>query len=93
MTRRPKHTWDINRLAELQRRLDADLKDFEAQCYETQDRAPADWRDYWRDEGTVAARTRTSLTNITQLWIDYAGGAHVETISPPRQEDNARETP
>ena len=93
MTRRPKHTWDINRLVELQRRLDAALKDFESQCYEAQDRAPAEWRDYWRDEGTVSARTRTSLTNIAQLWIDYAAGQHVETISPSRQEDAACETP
>ena len=80
--RRPQSTWDVNRLAELQRLLDVVLSDYVSQCYEAQDRAPAGWRTYWADEAAYVHRLRSSMLRRVQDFIDYAGGHAVEMISP-----------
>jgi len=80
--RRPKLTWDVNRLIELQRTIDVVLSDYVSQCYEAQDRAPESWRQYWADEAEYVHRLRSSMCRRVQDFIDYAGGHNVEMISP-----------
>ena len=62
--------------------IDVALADYISQCYEAQDRAPAQWNQYWTDEAAYVQRLRSSMLRRTQEWIDYAHGKHVEMISP-----------
>lgn len=80
MAVRPASSWDARRLAEMLQIVDTILMDYESQCYEAADRAPAAWRAYWEAEAAQAHRTRVHLLHRIDEWLRYAKGHNVEVL-------------
>lgn len=80
MAKRPPHVWDADRLAEMMLMIDMVMHEYESQCYEAADRAPAKWRAFWMAEAAHCDWVRRSMMHRVQSWLDYANGRCPEVL-------------
>lgn len=73
--------WKLETMAQLQADIEHTLRRYEAQCLEAAAVAPQEWRAFWRAEAHSASLLRRSLMRKAQMFLDFAGGHDVETLT------------
>lgn len=84
--RRRLSKWQVDRLAELQRMLDAELGAYIGLCHEAAERAP-DWAGYWEAEAQYVEAVKSAIVHRIQDWIDHAMGKDVATMKAKGDAD------
>lgn len=67
-------------MSELLQGVDAALNWYISQCYNAQETAPDEWKQFWADEAAAASATKRAITGKIQMFIDYAAGKPVEML-------------
>jgi hypothetical protein len=80
--------WSVAQLAQLYRRLDVALEEFEAYCHHAAAAvAPRD--TLWQAEAAWAAEARLRMRARATDWIEYATNRDVESLRGYIERDNA----